>query len=347
MIIQQPSYEIQRLRGKVFLNGQEIKWKEWSVEIPAYDEADNFNIRAPWNVGGADILSSNADTTPALATEKDVPLRVELDGQTLIEGLVDAPEWTFSMQGASVVIDGTGKIGRLVETKKIRNIKNRTASSVAKEVFSSHGISAKVTETNRKIGTYADDGQTTSTDQDDWQLLNWLAEWEGFAVRVRGNSGFFGPPDQIEDVKQDPLTLTYGTDCEVQQLRREKTGGREYIVEGRSYFGGRTIVEFYPRAPKKEGETAVIFRRALTGLSQEQLRRRVKSIHDELTKKDVVGTLMVPKYLDVASDRRIELKGVGLGLSRVYYCTKVGYQESMDGIVTTIHISSKIKGAEQ
>jgi len=346
MIIQRATYETQKVKGKVFLGGVEVLWEEWSVELPAYDEADNFNIRAPWDVGGTDPLSSNIETTPALAAEKDVPLRIEVDGQTLMDGLVDAAEWVFGMQGESVMIDGTGKIGRLVETKKLRNIKNRTASSVAREIFAAHAITAKVTETNRMIGTYADDGQTTNTDQDDWQLLNWLAEWEGFVVRVRGGAGFFGPVDQLHAIQLEPIELNYGTDCEVQQLRREKSGARDYIVEGRSYFGGRTIVEFYPRTPKKENETAVLYRRALTGLSQEQLRRRVKSIYDELTKRDIIGTLMVPKYIDVVPDRRILLRGVGLGLSRVYYCTKVGYTESMDGITTTIHISSKIKGGD-
>ncbi|MFD0682371.1 MULTISPECIES: hypothetical protein [unclassified Paenibacillus] len=381
MIIQKPSFHVETLLGRVFIQDTLIDWEEYSIDRPAFDEADNFSIRAPWFVGGTNIMSSNGNQLTNLAADKDIPVRIELSGVTLLEGLMDSSEWAFDMNGESVTITGRGKIGRLIERSETRTIKNQTASSVAHSIFNYHGITAQITETSRQIGAYADESQTTNTDQNDWELLNWLAEWEGFVVRVSGSAGFFGPADQLPGQMLEPLSFTYGVDCEVRSIRREPSDSRDLIVEGRSYFNGRSIVEHYPRAPKvktkatktkkkdgflfsdeevlkekflfsdekadkkkkteEESETAKIVRRYLSGLSQEQLRQRVRSIYHELTKFGVVGELFIPKYTEIQTDRRISLFGVGQGLSLDYYCTKVSYNESKEGIITTVFISSK------
>ncbi|TPG74036.1 hypothetical protein EEL32_25605 [Brevibacillus laterosporus] len=346
MIKVQPTFLIDRPKFEVFLNGQLIKHEECSVELNAFDQADNFTVKAPWNIGGTDILSSNATTDTILVSKKDVPVLIKLNGKLIITGIMDVPDWTFGMDGESVTITGRGKIGRHVDRKITRNIKNRTASSLANEIFAYHKLKAKVTPTSRKIGSYSKDNQTSSTDMDDWELLNWTAEWEGFVVRVKGTEGFFGPLDQIPELKLPPIAFTHGRDCEVQSLSRHQFGSRELIIEGRSYYGKRTIVEHYPRKPKKKDEHAIIVRKTLTGLSQQQLRTRVKSIYQELTKYNLSGNLNTPRYVDIDTDRRLVLYGVGKGLSQQYYCSRVKYSETLDSFNTDVGFSSTFKDVE-
>jgi phage protein D len=382
MIYKNPIHVTQRLFGEVYVNGQKINYEEWSVERAAFDEADSFSVSAPWTVGGTDILSSSSKVQTVLIQDKDIPLRIVLNQRELIDGIIDEPEWQFNIDGETISLPGRGKIGQMVDRQISRNVKNRTASSVASEIFSYHGIKAKVSSTSRKIGSYSDEAQSANTDMNDWELLNWLAEWEGFAVRVKGKVGFFGPLEEIPEISLPPISFTYGQDCEINKLSRHKSGAREFIVEGRSYYKGQTIVEYYPRAPKKEtktvrvkkteeemkadptngktgrakkksttkkeektvlNETAIIHRHALTGLSREQLRKRVRSIYTQLTKYDIEGEIFIPKYIPEAEvDRRIALYGVGLGLSQQYYITKVRYSESLDnGITTEITFANK------
>jgi hypothetical protein len=343
VIYNQPTYSTQKLFGQISLDGQKIGFIEWSAELNAFDEADNFTIDAPWIVGGKGILSSNATASTALLSKKEVPVRILIGNREIINGIIDEATWDF-IDGEKVSISGRGNIGRLVDRSVIRNIKNRTASSLASEIFAYHKLKPSVTPTNRKVGSYSEDSQTTNTDMNDWELLNWLAEWEGFVVRVKGNTGFFGPLDKIPELKLPPMPFTYGKDCEVQEISRRTGGTRDIIVEGRSYYNGRTIIEHYPRKPKKDEETAIIERRTLTGLSQEQLRTRIRSIYRELTKYDIVGQLSVPRYVELDTDRRISLLGVGSGLSQVYYVTKVKYTENLDdGLTTEIHFGNKLK----
>ncbi|QYY44787.1 hypothetical protein ACKE5C_19090 (plasmid) [Aneurinibacillus thermoaerophilus] len=351
MIYKQPVYGTQKLFGEVYLAGQKISFKEWSVDLCAFDEADNFDVIVPWNVGGNGILASNAKASTTLISGKDIPVQIKIGNRELINGIVDEPDWDFTDE-EKVMISGRGKIGRLIDREIPRNIKNRTASSVANEIFAYHKLKAKVTATSRKIGSYSEDSQTANTKMNDWELLNWLAEWEGFVVRVKGNEGFFGPLDQIPELKLAPIPFTYGKDCEVRSIKRHMSGARDIIVEGRSYYKGRTIIEYYPRPPKEnkkgasndEPETALIKRYTLTGLSQEQVRLRIRSIYRELTKCDITGEIFTPRYVDLDTDRRIALYGVGLGLSQIYYVTRVRYSETLeDGITTTISFGNKMK----
>ncbi|MDC0763493.1 hypothetical protein POF51_22465 [Brevibacillus sp. AG] len=346
MIIKKPIFMVERPKFEVILNGMPIKHEECSVELNAFDETDNFTVKALWNIGGTDVLSSNATTDTVLISKKDVPVQIKLNGKLLIDGIMDVPEWSFGMDGDLVTITGRGKIGRLIDRKILRNIKNRTASSLMLEIFAYHKLKPLVTATTKKVGTYSEDNQTSSVDMDDWELSNWLAEWEGFVVRVKGTEGFFGPLDQIPELKLPPIPFTHGSNCEVQSISRHQFGAREVIIEGRSYHGKRTIVEYYPRKPKKKDETAIIFRRTLTSLSQEQLRTRVRSIYQELTKYNISGNLTIPYFIEIDTDRRLSLYGVGKGLSQDYFCTNVKYSENADSFNTEIGFSSKFKEVE-
>lgn len=342
MIRSKINHVVQNLLGSVYIDGEKVKWEEWSAEIPAFDESDNITIRLPWMLFEDGIMASNEKTKTKLVTGKNIPVLIKLKNKDLLNGIVSEPKWDFSLAGDSVEITALGSIGRMVEHEVVRNIKNRTASSVVNEIFSYHGIKGTVKSTSRKIGTYSADSQTSQTEMNDWQLLNWLAEWEGFCVRVIGKTGFFGPFFELPEIKKEPITFTYGKDCEIQSLSRRSFGAREVIVEGRSYYNKRTIVEYYPRKPKKEDEKAIVKRFTLTGLSQEQLRKRIKSIHGELTKYDLTGTLITQKYVEILPDRRINLNGVGMSLSQTYYATKVKLNENNEGGITTeIDFSSK------
>lgn len=347
MIYREGRQIVENAVGDVYVAGQRIQFQEWSVEIPAYDQSDNFTIIAPWEVGGDGVLASNAQADTALISAKNIPAKVVLKGKALINGLVDKPSWSFVTDEEKVTILGRGKIARMLERKEIRNIKNRTASSVMEEIFRYHGISGIVKPTSTHVGVYSESGyganSAVNMNQDDWQLSNWLAEQEGFVVRVRGEWGYFGPYDELPTPHLPPMQFTYGKDnFEIQDISRDGTGTRDIIVEGRSYYKKRTIIAHWPRAPKAEGEEAVVKRYTLTNLSEEQLRRRVRSIYEEITKKDLTATLYFPYHVDIETDRRVELFGVGRGLSTVYYVSRVKLNENIDGISTEMEICNKM-----
>lgn len=356
MIFQDPEHRLENHFGRVAVDGQRIPYIEWSVSLPAYDEADHLTIKAPWTIGGDGLLASNNKQATRLLTGKDIPLSIAIAERHLIAGIMDEIEYEATMSGEFVRIGGRGKIGRMVERKEIRDLKNRTASSVAQEIFKYHGITNAVVEgTSSLIGTYSEGGHgthsATSNDLDDWELLNWLAEWEGFVVRVTGTKGYFGPHENVPEMKLPPISLLYGRDCEIKGWKRSLSGARDIIVEGRGYKStgsGKSsstteYSAYYPREPKKDDETAIIHKRTMPGHTPEQLKRKVRSVYEELTKQDITVDVFVPRYLELWPDRRVALQGVGYGLSQVFYATQVNYSESMDGVTTEITLSNKIQ----
>lgn len=354
MIVSHPGFYKEERSGRVYVAGEQVPFLSWEVTRPVSDEADNLTVELCWGVGGEGVLASNAKSSSALVDGQNVPIKIMIGDVTLIDALVNKSEWRFGMDGETVTVTGKGKIGRLTERKEIRNLKNRTASSVVEEIFAYHNLRGSITGTEKLIGTYSEGGHgthsATTNNLDDWGLLNWLAECEGFTVRVSGDTAYFGPVGEVPEMLLDPVSLTYGADFAAIDFARDESGTREIIVEGRSWYKKRDHLEYFPHAPKQSEDgvesgdnEALIMRYTFPGHTPEQLKIKVRSVHEELTKRDITGTIYIPHYYGINPDRRIALYGVGVGLSRIYYTTSIRVAESMDGLNTDIAISNKTK----
>lgn len=117
---------------------------------------------------------------------------------SLIVGAVDSLEIDALRQ--SVRLQGRDLTAAFISTRTQDSYANQTASAIATTLASGHNMSAVVTPTTTPVGRYYNNEHDRITlDQfsratNQWNLLVWLAEREGFDVFVSGTTLHFQPP---------------------------------------------------------------------------------------------------------------------------------------------------------
>ena len=323
-------------------NGAEIPvWSSFRVENNAFSVADSFEIKLPWDVTEVPkwtMLASSPSHQSVFLTGSDIPVEIFLDfpvnrqfnQKRIMYGKMDVARWNFGSDGEFVTLVGRNLTGKLIDKKTTEKYQNQTASQVATKFFTEHGLKPQVTGTSKSIGTYLNDNQAHLTQETtEWDLLLWLAQEEGFACRVVDNTGYFGPRSEIQNLNAEPLVYTWGQNILDLEIERSPQAARNIIVEVVSWHGKQRIVE---KATSREHvEEKFIQRYCIPGITREQAQKRARAILEELSYQEMYGRLRTDWVPEFGTDRRIGLFGVGLGLSQVYYVTKVTTEGNLDG----------------
>ena len=168
---------------------------------------------------GANRFSVSAALTPDSASIwSAVPLSVEvqigLDGgwTSLILGDADSVEIDAIRQ--DVRLAGRDLTARFLASQTQQTFENQTSSEIVSAIVARHGLVPEVTATSTLVGRYFGTSRTRTAmyqnarATNDWDLLVWLAEIEGFEIWVDGSTLNFQPPSAA-----GPALTIYPANC--------------------------------------------------------------------------------------------------------------------------------------
>lgn len=342
-------------RGLVVVNGNSVKFINFSVEQNAFSAADSFEIVLPFFIrnsqGGDPILANGPDFQSILLTQDVVPVQVYVGYPTnsrnfsasdltqIMNGYMDTARWNFNKNdGEIVTLNGRNAVGQMMDAKTTEKYPNLTASAIAIKIAESRGLQAIVAGTSTLAGTYYNQNSTIlGNDASEWDLLLFLAQQEDFIMRVKGKQFLFGPYGIVtgpDYTPQDPIPFTWGKDIEALEFERSPHAARDVIVKvitfdrdtkARIVETAKSTTQYakriYGGSRAAYTETYVI-----PGLTRQQAQKKAQAICYELSRLQVIGQIDTAGNPDMAIDRKVAIYGVGQGLTDTYYLNRVTHQ---------------------
>ena len=380
---------VRAARGIAVVNGYQVRFDSFQVEQNGFSAADSFSLTLPFFVRdqqqGDKILANGKDFESMLVNADVLPVQLYVgypknpgkytkdDLMQLMDGQMDTTEWDFDMSsGEKVILHGRNAVGKMIDTKIIEKFPNLTASAIATQFATEHGLTPVVTPTTELAGTYYNQQSAVlGRETTEWDLLIFLAKQENFIVRVKGKQLFFGPygtvvadaaqntPGTVYDPDKQVYVIpyTWGYDIEHLHIERSPHAARdiEVIVITYDRNGKARIVERALSSTQRSARIAQqVGERAkysvtyvIPGLTREQAQKRAQQILDELSRNQLIGSIQCAGNSDCEIDRQIEIYGVGQGLSIPYYLNKVTHKFSLsDAYGLDMSFSSQIYYAQ-
>lgn len=344
-------------RSIVRLDGNSVNFINWQVNLNSTHEADDFTITLPFKMTtnlSKGYLTATPDNASYLFTNSNVLVEVfagfpknpnqftTSDLTRIMYGYIDTAELDFSDQGETVVLTGRNMMAPFIDNKSTIKYQNMTSSAIAGMLAKSHGLSANVTPTYTLAGKYFQ-GDSTAINKDttEWDLLSFLAEQEGFDIRVFDNTLYFGPFESIVgNVTTDGLNYAWGQNIRELTLSRSPHAAKDLVVEVHSFDTIKT--KHVKGSAKKKAVTYTTSTKNVTataksstdtytqryffpGLTLDQAQKKATAILNQLSKLEVTGTMTVAGNEKLTIDRLLVISGLGTGLSTNYYVRKAAH----------------------
>lgn len=329
----------------VRLDGHEIIFNSWRVNLNSTHVADDFTVEMPFRIaqdmGRQTYLNNTPNYASYLMTNPDVLVEIFVgySGSAampsvgnltrIMYGYMDDVKIDLSEAGEKVTITGRNMVAPFLDNKTTQKYQNMVSSAIADMLAKSHNLKTVITPTYTMAGVYYNgDSAQLSSDITEWDLLTYLAEQEGFELRVKDDTFYFGPFDQIVgNVTNDALAYTWGQNVMSLEIERQPHAAKNINVEVHSYDHAHNhhikakAVKVYSKATNTYTE-----RYDYAGLTQDQAQKKAQSILDQLSRLEIMGTLDVTGNEKLTVDRKILLYGVGSGISDAYYVRKATHQ---------------------
>jgi phage protein D len=187
-------------RGAVKLNGELVTgWIEFEVTNSAYYAADTFRCKFSGAMLPADRsaiwFSQQQDMYVELfiGYPQDPMNYTPASLKSFIYGQVDHIK--IDPVDYTIEVDGRDLSRLFIDNKTTQKWPNQTSSQIATMLAQKYGLTPVVKATTTKVGKFYEIDHVNMTDErSEWDLLNYLANIEGFKVWVRGQSLYFQPP---------------------------------------------------------------------------------------------------------------------------------------------------------
>lgn len=334
-------------RSIVKVNGVYVPFKTWDVNLNGYSAADTFDLTCPFRIldylKGATILANTPDTETILLTQPDILVEIyggypsnpnnynENDLTQLMYGYLDTVDFYGDEQGERVQIQGRNEVGPFMDTKTTDKYPNQTSSAIVTMFAQQQGLRVQVTPTYTLVGTYYSNDQVQlTTDITQWDLMNYLAQQEGFTLRVVGNTLYFGPRDSF--LKSTTLPYTWGQNIKSWHLQRTPHAAKNIKVEVITWVPGKktrhvaTASNTTTYAARVTGTSAHqdwVETYYFPGLTPDQAQQRANTILDQLSLSELIGDLTCDGNDQQDIYQPLQLYGIGLGSDQKYWPTKV------------------------
>ena len=324
-------------RSLIRVNNKIVPFQSWSVEQNSYSAADTFTLDLPFRVldslrGATDLINTPTQET-ILLTQSTILNEVYAgyprdpnnygisDLTQYTYGNLDTVDFYFDEQGERIEIQGRNMVAPFMDNKTTEKFPNQTSSAIVSYFGTKHGLSLQVTPTYTLAGSYysGDNVQLTS-DITEWDLMQFLAEQEGFTLRVRGNTLYFGPRNSF--LKKTPLPYTWGQNIKSLQLTRNPHASKDIKVEVISWKSN-SKTRITASVGKGTSDNAWVETYYIPGITHEQAQQKAQSIYDQLSQSENVGQMTVDGNDQMDIDTPIILQGTGVGMTLQYWPTKV------------------------
>jgi phage protein D len=337
-------------------------WTEFSVDNNNFASADTFSVTFALSA-----LPSDRDAN-WLSQQKQ--LRVEL-----FAGVPSDPSsWTAAELTRRIVgtvdnvdidpVAGTAHLSgrdftqRLIDEKSTAKFQNKTASQIATELATKHGLTPVVTKTTTVVGKYYQiDREHMQNARTDWDLLCQIARTEQFVVYVRGEELHVEPrpsqsaaPYVITWTAPDSRTGYASSNVERIKFERALTVAKGVIVVVRSWNDADQAA-YTATYPKKARTTASpgqawsgpqTYYYSVPNLTQEKVEQLAQAKHAEITQHEMKVEFELPAAgndtLDITSVVRIA--GTGTPFDQLYFPDSLRRELSFTGGYT-LTVSAK------
>lgn len=349
----QPS--ARRPRGAVKVNGVLIPgWMTFDIDNNNFFSADTFRCsfsgsRLPddrntaWFSEQKDMfveLFIGFPQNPAAYTPDDL--------KSWIYGQVD--HITVDPVTNTIEVDGRDLTRVFIDTKTTQKWPNQTSSQIATMLAQKHGLTAAVRATTTKVGKYYEiDHVNMADERSEWDILNYLAELEGFRVWVRGQTLYFQPPP--DPSKATPYPVVYQVvetaggapkaNFENLKMKRALTVSRGIQVKIRSWNKkyAKGFVVSYPSNVKtiKVGSSTVgtgaqIYSKTVPNLTQDQALQRAQQWYQQLVAHEMrLEDLELPGDSDLDITSIIQFNGTGTAFDQQYFPDSIHRSLNFEG----------------
>lgn len=259
--------------------------------------------------------------------------------QTLITGTVDT--MAIDMALGTAHLTGRDFSALFIDTLTAESFANRTASEIAQTLAVRHGLDPVVTTTETPAGRYYQDGHDlfslyqSNAAVTEWDLLNALAEAEGFDLFVQNKSLFFAPP--LEQARPalwqwQPGGLA-GTTMSTLRLERSLALARDIVVTVQSWNSreARMVTQTVRasalgtvhRARANAASNAATYVLIRPNLSAEQAMTLATNTLADLSRHERVILATMPGELDLAPRSLVTLTGTETDFDQTYVVDEI------------------------
>ena len=354
---------------QLVISGKPIPALTAEVSSNGFYHADSF--KAELYTGNAAVMAAGfgaafwADagtgSTPApvmIAVQVDPGTSARPGWTTLISGRVD--DLDYDPMTGVVNITGRDRTADLIEARTFQSYKNQTSSEVATKLAQEHGLTPNIAVTTTLIERYysADHDKLTLSDfhhaVNEWDLLTFLAQQEGFDVWVSDTTLNFQPPPPIT---QNPLvfdisplgasyavangidiklsrSLGLARDIEVTVKSWSSQQAKAFTVTAKSSNTKASSAAATAKAGSSATQNYNFTRPNLT--KQQALDFAQKKAHEISLHERKVTVSGQPLDVTTTPRQGLQITGTGTGYDMTYYVTEVTRSMSAEAFTQTV-----------
>lgn len=332
------------------VGGYQVPVKSFDVTENAFTAADTFILDLNFQYGGKStkdfILHNSDDVASALVTDADVQVEIYAgqpshpnnygtsDLVKIMNGFVDTFDfYGDDQEGEYVQLTGRNLAAPLIDTFITSKWPNNTSSQIANMAAVQFGLTPQITTTTTLVGTYYNQNATVMTNQTSWlDLLTFLANNEGFVVRIIDTTLYFGPMSGLDAYNAKPIPLTWHDNLQKFQVTRQPHAARDIEVKVVTYDANhkhkitataKSTTSYSPRLKHQLNRGNYVMSYAIPGLTRQQADDRAKQILSQLSKQQIVAQLTTTLEYGYAAYSPIAVGGLGAVLSHTGYINSI------------------------
>lgn len=327
-------------------------WVSWSVSNNSYYEADTFSVSfATSKLPAANNVNWFSQQTEifveVLAGFPSNQLNPDASQLTsLIYGRVDDIECDAGQ--TLLTLTGRDLTAAFIDKKLADEYWNKKAYQVVDALAASHGLTANVTPTSTKIGTYYNNEQVRmQANRSEWDFIAWLAREEGFVAYITGKTLYFGPDPRDTDnpyvIQWTPPNDAQGApSANVTELRFSRSftvaKGISVVVRSASLTSNTPVVQSYPGAGKTIqagkaspfGSAQTYYFNATSGLTPVQAQQLAENKYNEIVSHAMKIEGAMPADLILGVNTPLRVVGTGTAYDQIYFPRLVTRRMSAD-----------------
>lgn len=333
-------------RAILMIGGTQVQFTEWSATHSGVMDAGQFEAKAAapfsdwaWWSQQTEILVDVFVGTP-----KD-PQNYTTDDLTMImTARCDSIE--IDAGRFEVRLSGRDMSSLLIDNKTTDKWPNLTSSEIAQQIASQWGFESQITATKTPVGRfYAADHVVLAKADTYWNILNYLAQREGFQCFVLGKTLYFGKYGAVSS--NEPYVINFDSSANVPvanasalRFERDLTLAQDLSVTVRSYHGfygesfkatatsTKTI-----KSVEKFARLAQIRQKydfTIPGLTQPECALKAQSILQELSRHELKVEAELPMDSILFPWVNLQVEGTGTPWDALYMPMRVTRRMSMD-----------------
>ncbi len=341
----------------ILVDGQDLLTK-YCMEIASV-QVDN-------TLKGADRFSFTVNSTfnfqnrkfehleDTFAFGKPVEIRMGYAGdrtlKLMLRGMITAVQTSFPASGLPQInVSGYDLSYPMTKGKRSDNWTDRTDTEVVKLIAGSYGLDIKAEDTKVKHP------KTEQSQESDFQMLEKLAERNGFEMYVYDKTLYFQAPKSnvpaVVTLEWGKGLVSFAPEINIsEQVSRVEVRGwdvqkkaeilgiaRRGDEPGREP-GRRSGAEFIKAIVKKDDDEAASLKIRLPVFSKQEAEQRAAAILKKRAEMFVQGSGESIGLPEIMADTNIELKGLGSMFSKTYYVDQSTHTISTSGYKTSFKV---------